>query len=32
MPVENEVETTWDFGKDGKQRFDPMEWPKGMRK
>lgn len=32
MPERNEISTTWDFAKDGKQFFDEREWPKGMRK
>lgn len=27
-----EATNPWSMGKDGKQRFDPKEWPKGMRK
>ena len=32
LPVLNEVSSVWNFGKDGKQRFDPDDFPKGMRK
>ena len=27
-----EVSNVWSFGKDGKSRFDPFQYPKSMRK
>lgn len=32
MPLDREVSDIWDFGKDGKQRFDPKRFPRAMRK
>ena len=32
LPHEHEVSDVWSFGKDGKQMFDPSEYPRAMRK
>jgi len=32
MPIRNEVCTTWNMPKDGKLLFDPVEFPRLMRK
>ncbi|PQV63870.1 hypothetical protein B1R32_10877 [Abditibacterium utsteinense] len=32
MPLDKEVSDIWDFGKDGKRRFDPQQFPQEMRK
>jgi len=32
LPDELEIASNYDFSKDGKSRFDPEEYPKGMRK
>ena len=32
MPAEKEYGNEWSSPRDGKQWFDPKEWPKGMRK
>ncbi len=32
LPHDNEVGNIWTFGKDGKHRFDPQEYPRLMRK
>jgi len=32
LPHMREVSNVWAMAKDGKMRFDPVEWPKGMRK
>ena len=32
LPHDHEVSDIWDFGKDGKWRFDPQEYPHLMRK
>lgn len=32
LPHEREVSNVWCMSKDGKQRFDPLEYPKLMRK
>jgi hypothetical protein len=31
-PDKNEIDDIWSFSKDGKWRFDPKKYPKGMRK
>ena len=32
LPHEREVSNVWAFGKDGKWRFDPNQYPRLMRK
>ena len=32
LPDIREVSNVYFFAKDGKQMFDPIDWPKGMRK
>ncbi len=32
FPHEKEYGNEWASPRDGKQRFDPKQWPKGMRK
>ena len=32
LPVVNEIATLWEGPKDGKSRFDPIKYPKLMRK
>ena len=32
LPEERERSNVWSMGKDGKKRFDPIEYPDAMRK